>query len=103
MEDLDELTPEFIDKREQSLFGLAQLGVQAQQFMESEIGRHVVDKMQKEIDECALKLLVTKDMESISELQTKALTARQAVEWLMEAIAEGDIAYQQLQEGSQSH
>ncbi len=94
----DDIGVEFQDNRQEQLFKLAQIGLQAQQFLDTEAGRLVLDKMQEEIDGCALSLLIETDIDVIRELQKKADIARKAVQWLLETIQNGDIAYEQLKE-----
>jgi hypothetical protein len=98
IESEDQETPEFVDRIEKELFDRARKGMAAQTFLDSEMGRIVLDRMRDDVNKAMEALLVATGMEVVKKHQTKAAVAEQAVQWLIDVIAEGDEAYSQLQQ-----
>lgn len=93
---IDEVTPDFKNEREKQLFSDAQLGLAAQQFMDSQVGRLVTKRMNEVVQDCAYKMLDATSFEDMKALQRRADIAEQSVKWIVEAITEGEMAFQQL-------
>lgn len=76
----------------------AQLGIEAQTFMESTIGRYIISRSEKEIDQCYMQLSSADPFApaKIAHLQGRISAARAAVQWLAEAVNEGYAAEQGL-------
>jgi hypothetical protein len=69
----------------------AQLGIEAQTFIESNLGRYVVERAERQIDEANMSLSQADpfDPAQIAHLQNKIAVARAAVQWIAEAVNEG--------------
>lgn len=93
----DDITPQFDDEVEKSLFSQAQDGLAADNFMNSTVGRLVVEASQKRVNDISAELIKAK-IEDVPELQIQARIAVEAIDWIVSAVAQGDLAYQQLQE-----
>ena len=93
--------PEFNSPEEEELFGIAQLGQEAEAFRYSPIGRFVQGCAKQEIEEIAHKILKVSPLSlfgrrKIKQLQIQAEARRLAIAWLLEAIHNGEAAYQQM-------
>lgn len=95
--DPEDITPEFKDEREEGLYSIAQAGMAAQSFLDSQTGRLVIDAAQKDVDAAAQALLTAKP-EAVLGLQHKAMIAHKAIGWILDAINDGELAYQKLEE-----
>lgn len=69
----------------------AQLGIEAQTFIESNLGKYVIARAEKQIDEANMSLSTADpfDASNIAHLQSKIAVARAAVQWIAEAVNEG--------------
>jgi hypothetical protein len=80
------------------LLAEAQLGIEAEAFLESPLGRHIADRIEREIGEAqtALETVCPLDTEAVRALQNKAKVARLVKDWLLEAIVNGRYAHDEL-------
>lgn len=85
-------------------FETAKLGIEISTWFRSPIGKFVLEKAEREVEEAQSILLDLKstDSEAIQEQQTIASQARLAIIWLNTAISDGEIAERNLQE-EESH
>lgn len=90
--DPQDITPDFLNKEEETLFALAQKGVVADSFLNSGIGRMAIEACQNEVNEISQQLL-SASAEDVVELQTKARIAIWGLERLRDTIAAGEIAH----------
>ncbi len=79
---------------------VAQLGVEAEVFKSSTLGKYLADCAQSEIEEAAAELavIVPSDMPGICELQNKIYRVKSFLTWVDEAIESGTHAVQELQQ-----
>ena len=93
-----EVTPEFIDQEEETLFAIAAMGEEAHRFFHSDLGRYVTGAAKQDIQEIQEKLLTISPWRKrkIQHLQNQAKAAQLAISWLAEVITNGDDAHQQL-------
>ena len=94
---------EFLDDRERLLFAQAQLGDQTIEWMNSPVGQYVRGCAIQEIEDLRDQLEKSNPMSlfgrrKIQRLQQDAKAARFVLQWLTEAINDGENAYQQLKE-----
>ena len=89
---------EFLNRHEEALFHEARLGEEAQQFLESDLGKLLKGRAILDIQDAqdALLDIAPEDTAAIRELQFKAATARHFKTWIAEAITNGNNAYDQL-------
>jgi hypothetical protein len=83
---------------DEPLFTAARLGVLADSFLRSDLGRKVAEKADREIQDCMEALLDVgpEDVATIRQLQFKAAVARSAVAYLVEIVQEGRFAEAEL-------
>ncbi len=83
---------------ETTLIAFVDIGLEAEQFMQSDMGLYLRGRALKESDEAsaALKNVSPKDEEKIIELQIMAKVAEKALVWIAEAIVEGQQAEVQI-------
>jgi hypothetical protein len=72
----------------------AVFGRQVEDFVNSEIGRHITARADDEISECLQKLKVTRPnsldgIKHIESLQSRVAVCERVIAWLAEAITEG--------------
>lgn len=69
----------------------AQLGIEAQTFIESNLGKYVIARAEKQIDAANMALSEVDPFDSarVAHLQAKIGVARAAVQWIAEAVNEG--------------
>lgn len=84
--------------QDETLFTAARLGVMAETFLRSDLGRTIADKADREIQDCMEALLdvAPDDVATIRSLQFKAAVARSAVAYLVEIVQEGRAAEAEL-------
>ena len=94
----DDENLEFSDQEEKLLFSQAKLGVEAQRFFDSDLGRYVRGCAAQEIREAQDAMLKVSPWRhrKIQQHQIKAASCRQAISWLGEVIAAGDQAHFEL-------
>ena len=82
------------------LMETASFGEAAKIFLNSDMGKYIVDKATEEIDEAVAGLIDADpfDTKKITELQLKIRSAQGAITWLGESITEGNHAILQLEE-----
>jgi hypothetical protein len=97
---------DFIDEKERELFARAQLGSQTRQFLDSDLGRYLHGRAKQEIEQAQVDALEVdavswrwwRNRHKLLKLQMKAAVARQFLRWIIEAIQDGEIAFQELNE-----
>lgn len=77
---------------------LAVLGVEAQAWLNGALGRYVVARAQEQIEEAQASLLEVDaaDAKAVAALQRRAREARDAVQWLLDAVQDGEAAQKAL-------
>ena len=95
----------FINEAERALFHEAKLGEDAKDFLDSPLGKLLKGRAILEIEDAQAALLTVEpeDVATIRKLQFKAAVARQFVSWLADAVANGDQAFEQLEEMRHYH
>lgn len=80
------------------LFQAARLGVLADSFLRSDLGRKIAEKADREIQDCmeALLDIDPDDAKTVRAIQFKAAVARSAVAYLVEIVQEGRAAEAEL-------
>jgi len=93
----------FIDDRERMLFAEAQLGEDVITWLNTPVGQYVrgcalqeIEKLRDELEECNPNSIFGR--RKIRRLQVDAKAARLVLQWLNEAIQNGENAYQNLKE-----
>lgn len=78
---------------------MALIGIQAQQFLESDLGRYLQGCAEQEQQEAmnAFLLMDASDTAAVRRVQLQAAVSSQVITWLAEAIENGDQAEQQLE------
>jgi hypothetical protein len=97
----DEYAQEYTDRfQEDVLVNTAQLGLEAQQFFASNIGRLVVSRAEKQIEEAykALSIVDPDSPSDIRQLQFDIAVARAVPGWLSLVIQDGVVAERQIDE-----
>ena len=96
--DPTQLTPEFEDQEEFTLFHIAQLGEDARKFFASDPGFYILGRAKEVIDECSRQLLTIPAWRrrKIQQIQNRAASARMLVQFVDEMFSNGDIAYKNL-------
>lgn len=94
---------EFVDEKEKELFARSHLGVKVRDFLESDVGRYLQGRAQQEIEQAQVDALECNPRtwwgrRKLMKLQEKAGVARSFVKWIVEAIQDGEVAYQELSE-----
>jgi len=87
-----------IQEQSDPLFNNARLGVEAEAFLESNLGKHLITRAEHEIETHYKALSETDPFDSarVAHLQNKIKVARAAIQWLAETINEGHVAAQTL-------
>lgn len=94
---------EFVDEKEQLLFATAQLGEQVRSFLKSPTGRYLHGRAKAEY-EAALAEALDCNPDSffgrrrLRKIQARAEFARHFMKWCVDAITEGDHAFQQVEQ-----
>jgi len=96
----------FVDEKERELFARAELGVQAREFLDSPMGRYLQGRAQREIEQAQVDALECNPRtwwgrRKLLKLQERAATARYFVSWVVDALQDGNVAYQELKEHRQ--
>lgn len=78
------------------------LGFQAEAFLQSDVGRYLVQRAEAQVDEAveALKQADPEDAKGIRNLQGVIAVAEAVQYWLADVIQQGENAQQQLHEGA---
>ena len=86
--------------RDDPLFAKAMLGQEATRFMNGQVGRHVVARAEREIEQAyqALSVADAEDPRLIRDLQNQIAIARAIPQWLASAVNEGLLAEVQIQQ-----
>lgn len=92
---------DFVDEKERELFARSSLGVKAREFLESELGRYLHGRAQKEIEQAQVDALECNvwswwGRRKLLKLQNNARVARSFLRWIVEAIQDGEVAFQEL-------
>lgn len=76
----------------------AEFGLQVQSFLQSKIGRYLIQRAEAQVEEATegLKTVDPEDPKAIRELQNQVAVAASVQYWLADAILAGDSAQQQL-------
>lgn len=76
---------------DQALLSAVALGLDAEQFLNSPLGRYLLDRVEAEVDSAylALKDADPEDSKGIRKLQNRVYRAQAAVSWLLECVQEG--------------
>lgn len=79
---------------------LVRLGIDAESFLGSTLGKHIATKAQDEIDEATQKLIATSpsDVENNTKLRNRIYVASQAITWILQAASEGKAAHDRIRE-----
>ncbi|MGM0783894.1 MAG: hypothetical protein ACQEUM_07265 [Pseudomonadota bacterium] len=100
-----ELTPQFLNEEERSLFAQAELGEQAVTFLDSELGRFMrgcAIQRRREAQEILLQPATDPETAEgrakIREARFQAAVADQFLEFIREAVTTGEVAYQSLKQ-----
>lgn len=85
--------------RDDPLFARAMLGQEAERFMNSPVGRHVISRAETEIEHAyqALSVADAENPKLIRDLQNRIAVARAVPQWLALAVQDGVMAEQQIQ------
>lgn len=77
-----------------------EFGLDAQRFMESDIGRYLTKRANAEVEAAQEDLLAVDptDAKAVQALQNKAVVARTFLMWMGEAVTEGEQAEYQFQQ-----
>lgn len=94
---------DFVDEKERELFARSQLGVKIRDFIESDVGRYLQGRAQQEIEQAQVDALDCNPRtwwgrRKLLKLQDKAGVARSFLRWIVEAIQDGEVAFQELSE-----
>jgi hypothetical protein len=94
---------DFVDEKERELFARTQLGLAAVDFLDTDLGRYLHGRAQKEIEQAQVDSLDCNTRtwwgrRKHANLQNKALIARNFLKWIVEAIQDGEVAHQELSE-----
>jgi hypothetical protein len=82
------------------LINVARIGIDAEAFSKSDIGKFLIGKAQAEIEAATSELIAADpaDVKANTEIRNKIHIARMFLVWLDEAIQVGRLAHDQLQE-----
>jgi hypothetical protein len=98
---------EFIDDKERELFAVATLGEDAREFLRSHpVGRYLHHRAKQMIQQAEIDALAVdtdawphfRGRNKLRQIRERAAVARAFINWLAEAILEGDAASQELEE-----
>ena len=94
---------QFLDERERLYFAQAELGERVIEWLNSPVGKYVrgcaaqeIEEIRDALEKCNPNSIFGR--RKIRRLQDDAKAARLVLQWLTEAIQEGENAYQQLKE-----
>lgn len=86
---------------------LVRLGIDAESFLKSAIGKYVATKAQHETDEATKDLIKARpdDANANTAIRNRIYVAREALNWIVQAAAEGRAAHDRIreQEASQDY
>lgn len=93
----------FIDEKEKELFARAQLSQQTQDFLASAVGRYLHGRAKAEVEAAQVEALKCNPetwlgRKRLKKLRASAGIAYRFMSWCTEAIADGEMAYQELRE-----
>lgn len=79
---------------------LARLGIDAEAFLGSALGKHIATQAQSEIDEATAELIKANpsDVEANTKLRNRIYVAGQALKWIFQAAQEGRAATDRIRE-----
>lgn len=79
---------------------LARLGIDAEAFLGSALGKHIATQAQCEIDEATAELIKANpsDVEANTKLRNRIYVAGQALKWIVQAAQEGRAATDRIRE-----
>lgn len=94
---------DFVDEKERELFARSHLGVKAREFLESDVGKYLQGRAQQDIEQAQVDALECSPWtwlgrRKLLKLQHKAGIAKSFLKWIVEAIQDGEVAYQELSE-----
>ena len=94
---------DFVDEKEKELFARASIGTKTREFLESEVGRYLQGRAQQEIEQAQVDALECNPCtwwgrRKLLKLQNNAGVARNFLRWVVEAIQDGEVAFQELSE-----
>lgn len=92
---------DFVDEKERELFARAQLGTAARDFLDTDLGRYLHGRAQQEIEQAQVDALECNirtwwGRRKLLNLQNNAGIARRFLKWIVEAIQDGEVAFQEL-------
>lgn len=82
------------------LFVRARLGTEAEAFLQTNLGQHILRKAEEDIESAykALSLVDPFDTNAVIELQNRIKVARAIPQWLAETVNEGHLAASVIEE-----
>jgi hypothetical protein len=82
------------------LFGQARLGQEAEEFLTGNLGKHLQERAERDIEQAYMALSECDPFDSarVAHLQLKIRAARAGVQWIAETINQGRVAEQSLRE-----
>lgn len=83
---------------EDLLFAEARLGIEAEKFLSSDMGRYLVGRADMLAEMFSRQLEIEEDVDTIRKLQREIRSARRVKSWLAEAVNAGHAANWKLQE-----
>lgn len=88
------------DSHEKVLVATASLGVEAEVFLASDLGRYLLGRAEKELEDARTRLETASplDTETLRVLQDQAWRARSFRQWLGELVSDGKAAHGQLEQ-----
>lgn len=89
-----------IDPHVKALMDSAATGLAAKEFISSQFGKHIVNRASIEVDDALAEFIEADptNAKSIASIQNRIHVAQSAIQWLMEAITEGENAMRELDE-----
>ena len=95
--------PNQLTEQQQMQFAEATLGEECKNFIQSNVGRYIQGRAKMELEECKSGLLNLERLDPdfdvrYEQLRQKAGCALLFTQWMIEAITDGEAAYQQLQQ-----
>lgn len=83
-------------------FRIARLGIEVEAWFRTPIGRYVLERAEREVEEAFSQWLDTDPDHQDPGLHRRANAARDAVAWLNDAISDGEAAHRDLQEENEN-
>jgi len=82
------------------LFDTAKLGIDAERFISSDVGKYIIAKAEHDANEAInkMKTVNTADSDAVSKIQSDLLIPDKIINWLSEVINEGQACEYQLRE-----